>query len=95
MYIVNIHEAKTHLSGLVERAAKGESFIIAKAGKPRVKVTALIRRQLAKHAVSASWRSRSPFRETSTAWAAMTSRSCLAGSHEAAARHPFAALGGR
>jgi len=38
---VNIHEAKTQLSRLVDRAAKGESFIIAKAGKPLVKVTAL------------------------------------------------------
>lgn len=35
---VNIHEAKTHLSKLVEKAAKGEPFIIAKAGKPLVKV---------------------------------------------------------
>ena len=34
----NIHEAKTHLSKLVERAAKGEPFVIAKAGKPMVKV---------------------------------------------------------
>lgn len=38
---VNIHEAKTHLSRLIERAAKGEPFVIAKAGKPLVKVTAL------------------------------------------------------
>jgi prevent-host-death family protein len=41
MQTVNIHEAKTHLSRLVERAAKGESFVIAKAGKPMVKVVAL------------------------------------------------------
>lgn len=41
MVTVNIHEAKTHLSKLVERAAKGESFVIAKAGKPLVKVAAL------------------------------------------------------
>ncbi|HME26621.1 MAG TPA: type II toxin-antitoxin system prevent-host-death family antitoxin [Acetobacteraceae bacterium] len=41
MRIVNIHEAKTHLSRLVEQAAKGESFVIAKAGRPLVKVTAL------------------------------------------------------
>ena len=34
----NIHAAKTHLSKLVERAAKGEPFVIAKAGKPMVKV---------------------------------------------------------
>lgn len=41
MHTVNIHEAKTHLSRLVEQAVKGESFVIAKAGKPLVKVTAL------------------------------------------------------
>jgi len=41
MLTVNIRGAKTHLSGLVERAAKGEPFSIAKAGKPLVKVTAL------------------------------------------------------
>ena len=41
MQTINIHEAKTHLSRLVERAAKGESFVIAKAGKPMVKVVAL------------------------------------------------------
>ncbi|WP_300755967.1 type II toxin-antitoxin system prevent-host-death family antitoxin [Janthinobacterium sp.] len=41
MFTVNIHEAKTHLSRLIEQAAKGESFIIAKAGRPMVKVTAL------------------------------------------------------
>jgi prevent-host-death family protein len=35
---VNIHEAKTHLSRLVELAAKGNEFIIAKAGKPMVRV---------------------------------------------------------
>jgi len=40
MHTVNIHEAKTHLSRLVEEAAKGEPFVIAKAGKPMVKVTA-------------------------------------------------------
>jgi prevent-host-death family protein len=38
MRIVNIHEAKTQLSRLVDAAAKGEPFIIAKAGKPLVKV---------------------------------------------------------
>lgn len=38
MQTINIHEAKTQLSKLVEQAAKGESFIIAKSGKPMVKV---------------------------------------------------------
>ncbi len=41
MITVNIHQAKTQLSKLVEKAAKGEPFIIAKAGKPLVKVVAL------------------------------------------------------
>ena len=41
MKSVNIHEAKTHLSRLVEAAARGEPFIIAKAGKPMVKVVPL------------------------------------------------------
>lgn len=41
MTTVNIHEAKTQLSKLVEQAAQGEPFVIAKAGKPLVKVTAL------------------------------------------------------
>jgi prevent-host-death family protein len=38
---VNIHDAKTNLSKLVDLAAKGEPFVIAKAGKPLVKVVAL------------------------------------------------------
>ncbi len=41
MITVNIHEAKTQLSKLIERALKGDSFIIAKAGKPLVKVAPL------------------------------------------------------
>lgn len=41
MVTVNVHEAKTHLSKLVDQAAKGEPFVIAKAGKPLVKVAAL------------------------------------------------------
>jgi prevent-host-death family protein len=38
MKTVNIHDAKTHLSRLVNEAAQGNVFIIAKAGKPMVKV---------------------------------------------------------
>lgn len=41
MVTVNIHEAKTQLSKLVDQTVKGEPFVIAKAGKPLVKVTAL------------------------------------------------------
>jgi prevent-host-death family protein len=41
MRIVDIHEAKTHLSRLIEQAAKGHPFVIAKAGRPIAKVTSL------------------------------------------------------
>lgn len=38
MKTVNMHDAKTHLSRLVEEAVAGEPFVIARAGKPLVKV---------------------------------------------------------
>lgn len=41
MRVVNMHEAKTHLSRLVAAAADGEPFIIGRAGKPLVKVMAI------------------------------------------------------
>lgn len=41
MLTVNIHDAKTQLSKLVDQAAQGEAFIIAKAGRPMVKVVPL------------------------------------------------------
>lgn len=41
MRTVNMHVAKTHLSRLVEGAVNGEPFIIARAGKPMVKVIAI------------------------------------------------------
>lgn len=40
---VNIHEAKTHLSRLVEQAAAGEEIVIAKAGEPRARLVPLER----------------------------------------------------
>jgi len=40
MQQVNIHEAKTHLSKLLEQAVNGKSFVIAKSGKPMVTVSA-------------------------------------------------------
>jgi prevent-host-death family protein len=41
MTVVNIHEAKTQLSRLIERALAGEPLVIAKAGKPLVKLVRL------------------------------------------------------
>lgn len=42
MSTINIHEAKTHLSRFVDRAAGGEEIIIAKAGKPMAKLVPLL-----------------------------------------------------
>ncbi len=39
MYIVNIHEAKTHLSAILKRVETGEDILIAKAGKPIARVS--------------------------------------------------------
>ena len=39
MQQINIHAAKTHLSALVEKAAAGEPFVIAKSGRPLVIVS--------------------------------------------------------
>jgi prevent-host-death family protein len=38
---VNMHDAKTHLSRLVDKVMQGESVVIAKAGKPLVKMVAI------------------------------------------------------
>ena len=39
--VVNIHEAKTHLSRLIEQVVEGESVVIAKAGRPLAKLVPL------------------------------------------------------
>ena len=41
MRVVNMHEAKSQLSKLVQAAVDGEPFIIARSGKPLVKVASL------------------------------------------------------
>jgi prevent-host-death family protein len=45
MISVNVHEAKTHLSRLLERVAAGEEILISKAGKPMAKLTPLSKAQ--------------------------------------------------
>jgi prevent-host-death family protein len=42
MAVVNMHEAKTHLSRLVERAEAGEEVVIARAGKPVARLVAFV-----------------------------------------------------
>jgi prevent-host-death family protein len=39
--VVNVHEAKTHLSQLLERAHRGEEIVLAKAGKPYARLVPL------------------------------------------------------
>ncbi len=51
---VNIHEAKTHLSKLVQEAASGEEIVIAKAGHPMAKLVAYERR--AKRRKPGAWK---------------------------------------
>jgi prevent-host-death family protein len=49
MTMVNIHEAKTHLSRLVDEVAAGAEIIIAKAGKPMARMTPVSRPTRKKH----------------------------------------------
>lgn len=44
MKIVNIHQAKTHLSKLIERVSEGEEIVIARGGKPVARLVPLERR---------------------------------------------------
>lgn len=43
--LVNVHEAKTHLSRLLERAAHGEEIVIARAGKPVARLIPYVQKQ--------------------------------------------------
>ena len=43
--MVNLYEAKTHLSALVERASRGEEVVIAKAGEPKARLVPFSRPQ--------------------------------------------------
>jgi prevent-host-death family protein len=53
---VNLYEAKTHLSELVERAARGEEVVIAKAGEPKARLVPLARP--VKHRKPGDWKGR-------------------------------------
>jgi prevent-host-death family protein len=45
MAMINTHEAKTHLSRLLERVARGEVIVIGKAGKPIAKLIPYVERK--------------------------------------------------
>ena len=53
---VNIHEAKTHLSRLIERVLAGEEIVIARGGKPVAKLVPLDKRASRREAGSARGR---------------------------------------
>jgi prevent-host-death family protein len=46
MTMVNVHEAKTHLSDLLARAERGEEIVIARAGRPIVRLEPVQQRRL-------------------------------------------------
>jgi prevent-host-death family protein len=88
MRIINIREAKAQLSRLVEKVARGEAFVIAKAGKPLVKVTALDMPVGGSGTGSAFWLDRSRCQPISTGLAARTwSNSSTVMPRDARARH--------
>ena len=91
MRTVNIHEAKTQLSKLVDAAAKGEAFIIAKAGKPLVKVVPVDAPAAPRRL--GFMRGEFTVPTTSTRCTRRKSKSCLAPIDEAIARHPYPDLG--
>lgn len=53
--IINVHEAKTHLSKLLDRAVAGEDVIIAKAGKPMVRLVRIEAHREAVKRTSGGW----------------------------------------
>jgi prevent-host-death family protein len=55
MKVVNMHEAKTTLSQLVEQAERGEEIVIARAGEPVAKIVAL---RIGARRVLGAWRGR-------------------------------------
>jgi prevent-host-death family protein len=95
MKTVNINEAKTQLSKLIEEASKGESFVIAKAGKPLAKVTALSAQPALKSGGSVSWPDRSLCLTTLTGWVRRRSSKCSAVVHETSAGYTSPPLGRR
>lgn len=84
----NMHEAKSNLSQLADRAAEGETVIIAKAGKPYVQLVAI----RAKRAAPVPPKASSPCRRISTR-GMRSLRRCLRAMNEAsAAGYPHIAV---
>ena len=69
MLTVNIHEAKTHLSRLLDRAAAGEEIVIARAGRPIARLVALSDAS-SRQRVPGAWRGRVSIAEDFDEWPA-------------------------
>ena len=95
MKTVNIHEAKTQLSKLIDEASKGEGFVIAKAGKPVVKVIALSAPTGTQVRRLGFMAGRSLYQTISTGWARRRSRVSSAVVHETSVGYASPPLGCR
>lgn len=95
MQTYNIHDAKTQLSRLVEQAAQGDSFIIAKAGKPMVKVIALNAPEPAQIKRFGFMAGQTMCQMILTRWVKKKSFRYLKKVHETTHRYPFATVGSR
>ena len=49
MHQVSIHEAKTHLSRLIQEALTGERVVIARGSEPLIELTPIAKDQTARH----------------------------------------------
>jgi len=90
--MVNIHKAKTQPSRLVDEAAGGKPFIIAKAGKPMVKVP-WTRRPEDRYGGSGFCAACFRYPMTLTPWAVLKSSGCSKLKSETAAGYASAAMG--
>jgi prevent-host-death family protein len=79
MKTVNIHESQAHLSKLIDAATKGEPFIIAKAGKPMVKVAPIDAPQAPNSCSAPSAFGKSQSRQGGGAMTFASVRACFAG----------------
>ncbi|GLQ54261.1 type II toxin-antitoxin system Phd/YefM family antitoxin [Devosia nitrariae] len=94
MRTANIREAKKHLSRLIERAARGEPFVIVKAGKPLVKVVALDAPSLHEARRVGFMAGQFKVPDDFDRMAKRESNGCSVVTREASARHPSSPLGG-
>ena len=92
MKIINMHDAKTQLSKLVREASSGEPFLIAKAGKPIVKVEKFEEPKEIKRLGLCSVKER--FLIILILWVQVRLKVCFTRISELSFRYPYSDLGG-